>query len=112
MTRTKKIGGWNEMEYDKTIVRKGITWYRVKDGMGGQGDREDWVASVPELCISVHDYQWREPRWGIISYPSFKAALDGEILRGIESGKSRLEKKKAEIERLTTAVAMLEKSAK
>jgi hypothetical protein len=79
----REIAGWAEMKYDARCVRYGITWLRVKDGIGGRGDREDWVADLPAMTVSVHDYHFHAPYWGIERYPSFNAAIKGQIKRAV-----------------------------
>jgi hypothetical protein len=85
----KKIGGWVEMEFDAEVERLGLTWYRVKGGMGERknGDREDWIADIPSCCISIHDYQWREPRWGSFGYESFDKAIAGRTKEALSIAK-------------------------
>jgi hypothetical protein len=80
----KQTGNWVSMVFDAKLVRKGITWLRVKDGMSGNNDREDWVADIPKICASAHDYEWREPRFGAYKYNSFKEALDGAVALAID----------------------------
>lgn len=82
-TFKKKICNWVEMEFDAKVVKHGVTWLRVKDGMGGRGDRDDWVADLPDACICVHDYNWTTQNFGH-NYGSFDAACLGELKRGLE----------------------------
>lgn len=89
----KQVGGWNELEFDAEVYVAGIRWLRVKGGMGERGDREDWVADVP-CTASVHDYQWREPRWGFTSYETFEQACQTELKSSLE----RLRDSSAELE--------------
>lgn len=86
----RQIGGWSEQELDAKIIRFGLTLYRVKDGMGGNGDREDWIVDVPSGCVSIHDYQYRAPYWGFEKYSSFDKAIAGQIQRGIEHEKGKI----------------------
>lgn len=72
------------MEYDAAYSYRGIRWLRVKDGMNGAGDREDWVAELPTGTASVHDYQWREPRGGSVKAETFHDAMDIELRRMLE----------------------------
>lgn len=82
---SKKIGGLVEMKFDRELFRRGIRWLRVKDGMCGRGDREDWVADVEGLTVSVHDYQWKPPYFGLTTYKSIREAMDDQMKRGISS---------------------------
>ena len=52
-----------------------------KDGMGGRGDREDWVADIPIGCASVHNYMFRKPYFGFDIYKSFNDAIVGQMKR-------------------------------
>ena len=65
ISRKASIAGWAEMEFDASVVRHGITWLHVKNGMGGGGDREDWVADLPGITLSVHDYNWDGQSFGV-----------------------------------------------
>lgn len=75
-----ETGGWVPTVVDAKLTRNGIDWYRVKDGMGGRGDREDWIADVPEVCISVHDYHWNGSSFSF-NYGTFENALDQSVAR-------------------------------
>ena len=75
----KKVGSWCEQEFDAKVERFGITWFRVHLGMGGSGGREDWVADIPNGCLSIHDYQFRKPYWGMHRYKSFDDAIVGQM---------------------------------
>jgi hypothetical protein len=111
-----KIGGWNEMEFDASVERLGLTWYRVKGGMGrnqagnATNDREDWVADIPVMALSVHDYQWREPRWGFHRYKSFDEAIAEQTKEGLESATRRLIKLEEEAESVTKTIVLLSKA--
>lgn len=107
---TKKIGHWVEMTYDRMLTHKGITWLGVKGGMGSQRGREDWVADIPETCISVHDYHWKGPYFGSIRYSSFHTALDGQILDGLENCKQSLRELQEKTNRLILTIDALQKS--
>lgn len=72
----KEIGGYVKLPYDAKVTLNGVTWYRVQGGFSGHGDREDWVADIPLVNLSVHDYEWREPRWGFVSVNSFEEATE------------------------------------
>lgn len=87
---TIKIGGWVQMDYDAKMRVNGIEWIRVKDGLSGKGDREDWIANIPSGCVSIHDYQYREPRWGFEQYRSMKAAMIGQLRVYIDSTVDRI----------------------
>jgi len=109
-----EIGGWSEMEYDAQMKRLGITWYRVKGGMGGRGDREDWIANLPSGCVVVHGYQYRAPYWGFEKYRSLNAAIAGQIEGAIKNERGKISacesKIKAARESLQLLQAALSKS--
>lgn len=86
----KKIGGWLAMEFDADVYVCGVRWLRVKGGFGGEGGREDWVAVIPVMSASVSDYQFREPRWGFKSYPSFETACEHELREAVLSLQNRI----------------------
>lgn len=82
----KKTGNWVEMIFDAEVLVEGIRWLRVQGGMGqgsplprNSNPREDWVADIPHGCASVHDYQFREPRWGFHEYNSFEEACREQL---------------------------------
>jgi hypothetical protein len=94
---TAKIGGWKEMTFDAELPYMGdIAWLRVKNGMGGANGpdvslREDWVANVPCLCISVHDYQWMKGLSFGPNYGNFQDACLAQLKRGLDH--ARFQKK-------------------
>lgn len=108
----RAVAGWSEMEYDARCVRRGITWLRVKDGMGRKGDREDWVADLPAYCISVHDYQFRAPYWGLEQYPSFNAAIKGQMKRAIQHANELAEEQTRKAAALRKTVGLLKSAVK
>jgi hypothetical protein len=84
-----KIGGWAEMEYDAKVMRHGLEWLRVKDGMGSRGDREDWVANVNSIAISVHDYHWNGDDFGP-NHGTFNNACEQEMKKGLMFAKEAI----------------------
>lgn len=42
------------------------------------------MLDIDAQCVSVSDYQWREPRWGIHRYKSFTEAIKGAMSDAIE----------------------------
>jgi hypothetical protein len=79
----KKIGGWNELEFDAKVSRIGLTWYRVRGGFGGRGDSEGWIADIVAGNISVCDYNFNDTGFGI-NYGSFDGACVGQIKSSME----------------------------
>lgn len=104
-----KLGRCVEMEYDAALEFSGIRWFRVHKGMGCRGDREDWVADVPGICVSVHNYQWRAPFWGLVRYESFRAAMIGEAKSALESAAYRIAEKEKEVFTLRKGMESLER---
>lgn len=107
---THSIGGWSEMELDAVVERQGIKWFRVKGGMGDGGDREDWIANIPSGCLSVHDYQWREPRWGFEKFNSFNEAVTAQIKRGIDFAKKKAVEYRQNADNADQTVQLLERA--
>jgi hypothetical protein len=105
--RKVKLPTWVEMEVDAEVERHGIIWYRVRGGMGFRNDCEDWVANFP-VGMSVHDYQWRAPRWGSISVNSFDEAIDHAVRRALHSGEIKAKRLKKELAVLTEALDTLQ----
>lgn len=104
------LGGWSKLTYDAKVLRSGITWYRVKGGLAEEDNsREDWIADTPEICVSVHDYQWNGDSFGT-NYGSFDKAVRGEAKRFLAFGKHRLEELQQKIAGLKTGIAILEGS--
>lgn len=99
----KKFGDWVEMVFDAKISRYGITWYRVKGGMGGDNSREDWVADLP-FCASVHDYHWNGDSFGA-SYGSFEASLDAQMRQSRKYAAYQLRELEKEVATLGKALA-------
>jgi len=105
--KTTQISGWAEMSYDAEMYLHGIQWLRVKDGMGGGGDREDWVAVVPYGTFSVHDYQWREPRCGFVKVDSIEEAMEVEIKNGVVRCMDKIKATRDELELMEKSFWML-----
>jgi len=100
----KEVGGWVLQEFDARVERLGLTWLRVKGGMGGS---EDWIADIPSGCVSIHDYEWREPRWGSARYESFDEACAGRIARAIEHQKHKAAELRQKAEEADESVVLL-----
>ncbi len=109
------IGSWVEMEYDAVVVRLGITWYRIKDGMDGSGKREDWVADLPEFCVSVSDYNWRPSRrmsGRFKFYRSFNAAIIGELQQVLIHARNNLPRIEETVRQIRRSIATLKAALK
>ena len=105
----KKIGGWTELKYDASLERYGITWYRIQNGFGGNGDREDWVADVPSLCVSVSDYNWIKGSFGTY-YGSFDKAIEAEITSALEEIISEKKCLKAQLKEAEVSEILIRKA--
>lgn len=101
--RKHRAGNWVEMVFDAEVQCADARWLRVKDGMGESGDREDWVADIPHVSASVHNYQFRPPYWGCVKYKSFEAACKGQLLKACQSARIKLK-------RLQEEVSLMEKT--
>lgn len=102
-----KTGTWREMAVDARVERNGICWYRVKGGMGERGDREDWIAAVPGIGISVHDYHYNGEDFGP-NHGTFDNACLQEALKQLEYAKQTRAEKKAELANLESGISLLE----
>lgn len=105
------VGSWVEMDFDAYFHKYGVRWLRVKDGMGGRGDRDDWVADTPRVGICVHDYHWTGPLFGH-RYPSFDAALRGEFRRALDGAKTRLSEAESKAKELRESITLIETAVK
>ena len=103
----KKVAGWTEMEYDAEVERLGLTWLRVRGGMGGREDREDWVAKTPALCISVHDYHWNGDDFGP-DYGTFDNAIIEQVKRSRVIAAADLKKLRDNIRDLEKTITTLD----
>jgi len=109
----KKIGSWVEQVVDAALVRNGIRWFRVKDGMGGRGDREDWIADVECMCCSVHDYNWiKEIDFGIIKYPTFEKAIDSQLKASFQQLQKQFKEQQAALNNMARAIKLTESTLK
>lgn len=112
--RKAELGGYVSMEFDASVERHGFTWWHVKDGMGGGGDREDWVCDIPPLgsSVSVHDYNWNKGSFGVKLGKNFNEATLEALRRAL--GDARRERKQL-VEKLVNcdkAILLLEASTK
>jgi hypothetical protein len=104
----KKIGGWEKMCYDRELFYKGHRWLRVKDGMGGGGDREDWVLDHPCMTVSIHDYDWQEKC--TLFKPTaktMKGAMDKAFVKGVENLKDHIDRLRCNLKQAEDALTKL-----
>lgn len=106
-TVKKEIGGWVEMEFDAKVERFGLTWFRCKGGISHDGDREDWIADMPWGCLSVSDYQFREPRFGFDKFNSFDEACAEIIKKAKGQAKDKANEYRDKAAKADAAEAML-----
>jgi hypothetical protein len=106
----KKVGSWSEMTYDaETYV---IRWLRVKDGMGGRGDREDWVADIPGMTICVHDYNWKEMSFGVRFGKTRDEAMVAALKRHVCNARHDIIEARTKLVVMETGLNMLEAAIK
>lgn len=106
----KKIASWIPQTFDASAERCGIVWLRVKDGMSGRGDREDWVADVP-YPVSVHDYHWNGDSFGK-SYGSFDNACFQELKIALLHARAERIRTEQTLAELKSAVFILEEATR
>lgn len=109
---TASIGNWVRMQFDAYIVRNGIRWLRVKGGMSGNNDREDWVADLPEVCISVSDYNWDKRLDFGTCYGSFEKAILGIVKEESVHVERKVLEYKFKSERLLDVARRLKEASK
>lgn len=105
------MGSWVKMTFDAKVERCGIVWFRVKDGLGKRGDREDWVANIPHICVSVHDYQWNGDEFGA-NHGSFDNACIQELKSSLAGAIFRLKEQERGIANLRSAIQKLSNATK
>lgn len=108
-TVNKTLAGRVEMPFDARVERFGLTWYRVAGGMGEprNDSREDWCCDIPSGGMSVHDYQWREPRWGLDKFKSFDEAVIAEMKRSVRSRKDKAAEYRESAKKAEQAVKLM-----
>lgn len=106
----RKIGTWVELDFDAKLRFRGVWWFRVMGGFGGNGDREDWVADIDYGCVSVSDYHWRGKKWGSERYQTFQDALIGRMKGALGSAQRTVSKLRGELLDAKTAVKRIEAS--
>jgi len=102
---TLKLGTYTPQQVDARLQMHGVTWYRVKGGFGGQGDREDWIADLP-FSVSASDYNWNGAEFGA-DYGSFENALTENLRHATVHARYKVEELRAQVEKLDAALASL-----
>ncbi len=104
--KRQKIGGWVEQIHDAKLHRLGLTWYRVQEGFGGRGDREDWVADVPRIAVSVSRC-YNSQSWGSVfddKVVSFNEAMKLEVAEKLDESKLRKKEHQQIVEDLEVTI--------
>ena len=108
---TKKVGNWNELTFDATVRRLGITLLRVKGGFSERGDREDWICVLPFGTCSVSDYNWRSVGFGM-NFGSFDKAVAASVKRAQEHIKETITQTELKLVEARKALALLTRKQK
>lgn len=95
------------LKVDARVEVCGVTWLRVYGGFGGRFDREDWIAVLPAVAISVCDYYWNGSDFGP-SYGSFENACRERLTQAVSFARSKKSKLESEIDKLIEAITLLE----
>lgn len=106
----RSLGSWVEMIFDAELIHRGILWLRVKDGFGGRGDREDWVAEL-SVSVSVSDYHFvKEKYWGFKEHQSSTifGAMDIQIMHAKNTSEYSRKEKQDELKRLSETIERLD----
>lgn len=100
-------GNWSLLKVDASIAIHGVVWLRVYGGFGGRFDREDWIADLPGVSISVCDYHWNGSDFGP-SYPSFEDACRGQLESGLRHARTSKAEAESEVAVFSDTIARLE----
>jgi hypothetical protein len=97
----KKLSIFIPQTMDASLVRNGVTWYRVQGGFSGRGDREDWIADLLFSCC-VSDYNWRRYENDTFSqfFGSFTNALDRKLIQAAAHQREKVCKLRAQADEL------------
>ena len=107
-SRRLKTGGWAEQDVDARAIHKGIDWYRVEDGFGTRGDREDWIADLPKLSVCVsRDLGSEYYRVGVRNFPTIEEAMDEAIKNAMRHSDWKIDKCIEEMQDLQVARARI-----
>lgn len=106
--RTVTVGTLVPQKVDATINSAGLTWFRVYGGFGGRFDREDWIADLPAISVSVCDYHWNGSDFGP-SYDSFENACRGQMEFALRSARHTKSQMEAKLTMITAGIAQLER---
>lgn len=115
-----KTGGWEPLAVDARLDFEGITWARVEGGFGsgqktGWHPREDWIAIVPGVALSVGRYFAKPDEWGRGHHDdvvSMEDAMREEVASKLSFAYHRLVEAQATVRQLARGIALLESSAR
>lgn len=105
-------GGWVPQTVDAVLEFEGVTWARVQGGFGdgqrtGWHPREDWVAVVPAVAISVSRYFDKPDVWDRKSQ-TMQEAMRAEVQTKLGHARYTLREAQERVRRLERAIALLE----
>jgi hypothetical protein len=104
-----QLGTFVPLVYDAKLQRNTIMWYRVQNGFGSRGDREDWVADLP-VSVSVSDYHWNGSDFGP-SYGTFdNACLQVLRIELLDYLPQMIQRAKDKLSRLESASEIISKA--
>lgn len=106
-TITLKTGTLVPQRVDASLELFGLTWFRVLGGFGGRFDREDWIADLPGINVTVCDYHWDGSDFGP-SYGSFEDACRGRLEDALCVARATKLEMEAQLATLTSSIARLE----
>ena len=98
-----ELGSYVKLTYDAKVEMHGVTWYRVKGGLGQSNyrrthEREDWVADIPRFSVSVHDYEWNGSDFGN-NYSSMSEAMADALQRSLKWAEARVKETEENLEK-------------
>jgi hypothetical protein len=106
-TATVRTGTLKPQEVDASLDLVGLTWFRVHGGFGGRFDREDWIADLPGVSVTVCDYHWNGSDFGL-SYGSFEAACRGQLEFSLQNARTAKSEAETKLATLAAAIARME----
>lgn len=115
---SKKIGNWcGSLRFDATREYLGIRWYRVRGGFafssrswhnGHYWAREDWVADLEGVCLSVNETDWKGSMFDKKpKAKSWKEAARNKVAEIAERLESQIQKHQVNLNALRRTQAVL-----
>ena len=104
-------GTWRPQIVDAEVTLEGIKWYRVQGGFGDldgkrRNEREDWIADIESISVSVHDYHWNGLDFGS-DYGTFENACRQELALALRHALESEQQKTRELEKLRQGIDTL-----